>query len=52
MKFERLARALLREDIEITQDGPIYKVRRASSDGPAAEVLLPEDYPLETKAVK
>lgn len=52
MQFKRLARALLREGIEITQEGPIYKVRRASHDGPAAEVLLPVGFPLETKAVK
>lgn len=52
MQFKRLARALLREGVEITQDGPIYKIRRASHDGPAAEVLLPEGFPLETKAVK
>jgi len=52
MKFKRLARALLREGIEISQDGPVYKVRRASHEGPAAEILLPEGSPLETKAVK
>jgi len=52
MQFKRLARALLREGVEITQDGPIYKIRRASHDGPAAEILLPEGFPLETKAVK
>lgn len=52
MQFKRLARALMREGVEITQEGPVYRVRRASHDGPAAEVLLPEGYPLETKAVK
>jgi len=52
MQFKRLARALLREGIEITQDGPVYRIRRAAHDGPAAEVLLPEGFPLETKAVK
>lgn len=52
MQFKRLARALLREGIEITQDGPIYQVRRASHDGLAADVLLPKGFPLETKAVK
>ena len=52
MQFKRLARALLREGVEITQDGPVYKIRRASHDGPAAEILLPEGFPLETKAVK
>lgn len=52
MQFKRLARALLREGIEIQQDGPIYKIRRASHDGPAAEILLPDGFPLETKAVK
>ena len=52
MPFKRLARALLRDGIEITQDGPIYQIRRASHDGPAADVLLPEGFPLESKAVK
>lgn len=52
MQFKRLAKALLREGIEVEQQGPIYRIRRVSSDGPMAEVLLPQGFPLETKAVQ
>lgn len=52
MQFKRLARALARSGIDITRDGPVYRVRRAAHDGPAAEILVPEGYPLETKAVE
>ena len=52
MQFKRLARALLRDGIEITQDGPIYQIRRISHGGPPADVLLPEGFPLEIKAVR
>ena len=50
--ISRLAKALLREGVRVEQEGPIYRVRRADSLGPEAEVLLPPDYPLEAKAVK
>ena len=47
----RIQRALARQGLEITQQGSIYRVERAGSDGPAAEVLLPEGFPLEGKAL-
>ena len=52
-KTERLFRALAREGVEARKDGPVYRLRLAEEkDAPEAEVLLPEGFPLESKAVK
>lgn len=49
----RIIRALARQGLQISKQGPIYRVRRldAASDVPTAEVLLPEGFPLEGKAL-
>ena len=50
---ERLFKALAREGIAASKDGATYRVRLAgASDGVDAEVLLPEGFPLERKAVR
>ena len=52
-KLSRLVRALSRQGLNIKYQNSIYSVRlNNSSKGPAAEVLLPEDFPLEGKALK
>lgn len=49
----RLLRALAREGLSVTHDGPVYTVRLTAEPGsPAAEILLPAELPLESKAVK
>lgn len=49
----RLFRALSREGMSISHDGPVYTVRLPSDpDAPPAEILLPSELPLELKAVK
>jgi len=47
----RLIKALARLGLTIEQQGPVYRVRKTDSHGPTAEVLLPEGFPLETKAL-
>ena len=49
----RIIRALARQGLQISKRGPVYRVRRhdAASDVPTAEVLLPEGFPLEGKAL-
>jgi tRNA-splicing ligase RtcB len=50
---ERVFKALAREGIAARKDGPVLRVRLAEvADAPEAEVLLPEGFPLESKAVK
>jgi len=48
--FKALAR---REGITASKDGPVYRVRLDEATyAPEAEILLPEGFPLESKAVK
>ncbi len=50
---ERVFKALAREGIAATKDGPVFRVRLVeASNAPEAEILLPEGFPLESKAVK
>lgn len=48
----RLLKALRRGGMEATCEGPVWSVRLAGSGGPPAEVLLPEDLPVEGKAFR
>ncbi len=48
---QRLLRALAKQGLDVSYDNQIYTVRlNLVSDAPAAEVLLPPDFPLEGKA--
>lgn len=49
----RITRALARQGLEIAREGPVYRVKRidARADVPTAEVLLPDGFPLEGKAL-
>ena len=48
----RIQKALARQGLEITQQGPIYRVKGVTEPhAPVAEVLLPEGFPLEGKAL-
>lgn len=49
-KKARLLRALAREGIEASAEGPVWSIRRRGADGPPAEVLLPAELPVESKA--
>lgn len=51
-QLSRLFAALGREGLEVSRAGRMYRVRR--KDGPElpAEVLLPEDFPVEAKALR
>ena len=51
--FKRLAAALLKEGLDISYEESIYKIRLAgNSNAPDAQVLLPENFPVEAKAFK
>ncbi|MFN6518257.1 MAG: RtcB family protein [Nostoc sp. CreGUA01] len=51
--LKRLLRALGRHGLDVTYSDRTYSVRLANSlDAPVAEVLLPEDFPVEAKALK
>ncbi|WP_448267020.1 RtcB family protein [Nostoc sp. DSM 114159] len=51
--LKRLLRALERQDLDVTYNNRTYSVRLVNSpDAPVAEVLLPEDFPVEAKALK
>ncbi|MBD2448368.1 RtcB family protein [Nostoc sp. FACHB-152] len=51
--LQRLLRALARQGLDVTYSNGIYSVRLTNSpDAPAAEVLLPEGFPVEAKALK
>ncbi|MEH2156739.1 RtcB family protein [Nostoc sp.] len=51
--LKRLLRALERQGLDVTYSDRTYSVRLISSpDAPVAEVLLPEDFPVEAKALK
>jgi tRNA-splicing ligase RtcB len=49
---ERVFRALARDGIAARKDGPVFRIRKSDSPhAPEAEVLLPEGFALESKAV-
>lgn len=51
--LQRVFAALAREGLEIERDGRVYRVRlKDDPDAPAGEVLLPEDFPIEAKALR
>ncbi len=51
--LSRLLRALARQGLDVQYNNSSYSVRWASSpDAPIAEVLLPENFPVEAKALK
>ncbi|BAY18222.1 hypothetical protein NIES21_40660 [Anabaenopsis circularis NIES-21] len=51
--LQRLLRALSRQGLDVNYVNGIYSVRLTNSpDAPAAEVLLPEGFPVEAKALK
>ncbi|MBD2507759.1 RtcB family protein [Nostoc muscorum FACHB-395] len=51
--LKRLLRALERQGLDVTYDNRTYSVRLLNSlDAPVAEVLLPEGFPVEAKALK
>ncbi|MGJ5630408.1 RtcB family protein [Nostoc sp. CALU 1950] len=51
--LKRLLRALERQGLDVTYNNCTYSVRLVNSpDAPVAEVLLPEDFPVEAKALK
>ncbi|MDZ8108005.1 MAG: RtcB family protein [Nostoc sp. DedQUE12a] len=51
--LKRLLRALGRQGLDVTYNNQTYSVRLANSPGfPVAEVLLPEGFPVEAKALK
>lgn len=50
---ERVFKALARDGVRASKEGPVYRVRLQDAEhAPDAEVLLPEGFPLESKAVK
>ncbi len=49
MNLRRVIKAMAREGLDLSKDGPIYRVKRHGSELDA-EVLLPEGFPLEMKA--
>ena len=52
-KFNRLFKALARQGLDVSCSNSIYSVRLHNyPDAPAAEVLLPDDFPIEAKALK
>lgn len=49
----RLVRALAREGLDVRRDGPVWTVRLLSDPhAPPAEVLLPDGFPVEGKALR
>ncbi|MBD2411401.1 RNA-splicing ligase RtcB [Nostoc calcicola FACHB-389] len=51
--LKRLLRALGRQGLDVTYSDRTYSVRLVNSpDAPVAEVLIPEDFPVEAKALK
>ncbi|MBH8577809.1 RtcB family protein [Nostocaceae cyanobacterium CENA369] len=51
--LQRLLRALARQGLDVTYSNCTYSVRLVNSvDAPIAEVLLPEGFPVEAKALK
>ena len=51
--LNRLLRALSRQGLNVSYENRTYSVRLSNSpDAPMAEVLLPEGFPVEVKALK
>ena len=51
--LKRLLRALSRQGMEVTYNNSIYSVRLSNNtNAPVAQVLLPESFPVEAKALK
>jgi tRNA-splicing ligase RtcB len=51
--FQRLMRALARQGLDVTYKDQVYSIRLSNSpNAPIAEVLLPEGFPVEAKALK
>ncbi|MDZ8052825.1 MAG: RtcB family protein [Aulosira sp. ZfuVER01] len=51
--LQRLLRALARQGLDVSYSNSTYSVRLSDSpDAPVAEVLLPEGFPVEAKALK
>jgi len=46
-----MIKAMARQGLDVAKQGPVYRVKQTGSDAPAAEVLLPEGFPLEAKAL-
>jgi hypothetical protein len=51
-QLNRLFAALGREGLEVSREDRVYRVRRKQEGGPPAEVLLPDDFPVEAKALR
>ena len=52
-KFNRLFKALARQGLDVSCSNSTYSIRLHDyPDAPAAEVLLPDDFPIEAKALK
>lgn len=51
--LQRVFAALAREGLHVERDGRVYRVRlKDVPDAPAGEVLLPDDFPVEAKALR
>lgn len=51
-QLNRLFAALGREGLEVSREGRMYRVRRKDGPEAPAEVLLPDDFPVEAKALR
>jgi tRNA-splicing ligase RtcB len=51
-QLTRLLAALAREGLDVTHEGRTWRVRLADGPGAPAEVLLPEGFPVEAKALR
>ena len=51
-QLNRLFAALGREGLEVSREGRMYRVRRKDGPEVPAEVLLPDDFPVEAKALR
>jgi tRNA-splicing ligase RtcB len=52
ISFKRLSKSLLKLGIKISQANGVYQISAPHSDEPLAEILLPENMPLEKKAIQ
>lgn len=46
----RMIRAMARQGLDITRQGPVWRVKKRGSSAPEAEVLLPDGFAVEGKA--
>lgn len=52
-KLERVLAALARRGLDVTREGPVWSIRgHENPDGVRAEVLLPDEFPLSSKAAE